>query len=308
MVNPVKNLRALDLNLLPVLRSLIQTKSVSRTAEVLHMSQSAVSEALKRIRLQFEDEILVRAGRSMVLTHFAGTLEPRLARALSEIESMTQPQELELETLRRELVIATADNVVATLGCGLLADLSEHAPNVHVKFLDLQDLDINALKRGDLDLVILPEGFIDEPELHHLELFQEDFVAISRKGLFNANLCLTEQDLRAVQRIGFCGDTTLGLRIIGPTEPEDKEQIMIPQLTLLPYFVEQSEAVALVQRPVAERFTRYFAIDIHEIDLGLPTVKVCAYWAEVHHNDEFHHWFRDRLVDNLACDIRYCAE
>ena len=54
--------RGLDLNLLVALEALLSTRSVSRAAERLNLSQPAMSAALGRLRDYFRDDILVVQG------------------------------------------------------------------------------------------------------------------------------------------------------------------------------------------------------------------------------------------------------
>ncbi len=82
----------LDLNLLVTLDALIELKSVSSTAEHLNLTQSAVSGALKRLREYFNDELLARDGRSMVLTGKAQQLAPAIRAILLQVRStITNP-------------------------------------------------------------------------------------------------------------------------------------------------------------------------------------------------------------------------
>ena len=59
------SLRDIDLNLLVILDVLLQERSVSRAAERLYLTPSAVSHALGRLRKLFDDELLIRDGRKM---------------------------------------------------------------------------------------------------------------------------------------------------------------------------------------------------------------------------------------------------
>jgi hypothetical protein len=65
----------LDLNLLAALDKLIRLRSVSRAAEELSITQSAMSNALNRLRQHFDDPLLVQVGRRMELTPRAIALE-----------------------------------------------------------------------------------------------------------------------------------------------------------------------------------------------------------------------------------------
>ena len=59
-------LRNQDLNLLPIFDALMQEQQLSRAAERLCMSQPAVSNALKRLRISFRDDLFVRTRRGPV--------------------------------------------------------------------------------------------------------------------------------------------------------------------------------------------------------------------------------------------------
>ena len=103
MTNLNSSSLSLDLNLLRYLVVLVQEKSVSRTAERLHVTQPAVSAAIKRLRLTYNDPILVRSGQTMQPTprafDMARLIEPMLKRAYE----MTQEQHLLLRPMTNHL-------------------------------------------------------------------------------------------------------------------------------------------------------------------------------------------------------------
>ena len=75
-----------DLNLLVALRALLEEANVTRAGERISMGQSSMSSALSRLRLQFNDELLVRVGRDYELTPLARLLLPQLQLTLPLIE------------------------------------------------------------------------------------------------------------------------------------------------------------------------------------------------------------------------------
>ena len=87
------HLDGLDLNLLVVLDALISEKSVTRAGERIHLSQSATSGALLRLREYFKDDLLVLVGRKMVLTPLAEELAQPLRQLLQQAEVPTAPME-----------------------------------------------------------------------------------------------------------------------------------------------------------------------------------------------------------------------
>ena len=84
--NQMNNIHNLDLNLLKLLHHVLTTRHLVKAAEQLHVTQSAVSHALKKLRHFFDDELLVRVGNSMQLTPLAISLKPKVTRIMKLIE------------------------------------------------------------------------------------------------------------------------------------------------------------------------------------------------------------------------------
>ncbi|MBV8239499.1 MAG: LysR family transcriptional regulator, partial [Hyphomicrobiales bacterium] len=84
-------LKQAKLDLLPILYELLRTRSVTRTARALGISQPAVSQALRRLRATFGDDLLVAVGRDLHPTDRALTLLPSLETVLAGIGALLQP-------------------------------------------------------------------------------------------------------------------------------------------------------------------------------------------------------------------------
>ena len=118
--------KGLDLNLLVAFDVLMATRSVSRAAERLHLSQPAMSAALARLRDYFGDELLVLQGKRMHPTAFADDLMPQVRDCLQRVESMlaTSPN-FDPATSQRSFTIVTSDYVLASIIVPLVAELSD---------------------------------------------------------------------------------------------------------------------------------------------------------------------------------------
>src|SRR5690348_15283999 len=117
-------LKRSQLDLLPILHELLRTRSVSQTARSLGISQPAVSQALRRLRMAFGDALLVPLGRELQPTERATTLMVPLQAALAELETLLRPQR-PFDPAGEELhvVISTAD-YVALLLAPILAEIA----------------------------------------------------------------------------------------------------------------------------------------------------------------------------------------
>ena len=80
--------KGLDLNLLYALDVLLEEKSVSKSAERLHLSQPAVSSALKRLRDYFNDPLLEQYGKKMIATPHAHLIQEELKAVLANVDML----------------------------------------------------------------------------------------------------------------------------------------------------------------------------------------------------------------------------
>jgi len=82
------DLRTFDLNLLIAFDLLMKERNVSRAAEKMFISQSAMSHVLQRLRQQLEDPLLVKTPEGMTPTLRALSLVAPVAAVLKEVENL----------------------------------------------------------------------------------------------------------------------------------------------------------------------------------------------------------------------------
>src|ERR1700722_18387508 len=105
------NLAALDLNLFVVLHAVLEERSATRAAKRLNVTQSAVSNALARLRAVLGDPLVVRSGRGLVATPRAEELAPSIAQAIAHLEkALDRGRTFVPGESTRTFTIAAADN------------------------------------------------------------------------------------------------------------------------------------------------------------------------------------------------------
>ena len=172
-----------DLNLLVTLDVLLAEGSVARAALRLHLSPSAMSRALARLREATGDPLLVRAGRGLVPTPRAIELRDRVGHLVQEGEALLRPAEsLKLETLVRTFTLRTNEGFVENFGPGLIARVGREAPGVRLRFVQKPDKDSTSLRDGSVDLETGVVGKTTGPEVRVQALFRDRFVGVVRKG------------------------------------------------------------------------------------------------------------------------------
>ncbi|MEA2845623.1 MAG: hypothetical protein QOG78_904, partial [Rhodospirillaceae bacterium] len=162
------DLRRFDLNLLAVFEMLMRERSVTRAAERLGRTQSAVSHSLSRLRDQLGDPLLIKGGRRMEPTAFALEFIEQVRPLLRGIERVLSPRHrFEPASSRRIFRLAAPDFALA-LFTDLLADLRAEAPGVSVEWTGPRETMLLEVAEGQVDIALsparlrLPAGVVGE--------------------------------------------------------------------------------------------------------------------------------------------------
>ena len=175
------SLSALDLNLLLVLDSVLTERSVVRAARRLHVTPSAISNALARLRGALGDPLLIRSGRGVVPTPRAAALAPALACALRDLDQAVHGDTFDPATTDRELTLAIADAGQVVKLPRLVAALARKMPRARLRVLSIDTLFASGGLAGtEIDVAV---GAGEKgPGVHALPLFQEHIVLVARAG------------------------------------------------------------------------------------------------------------------------------
>ncbi|MBN5417364.1 LysR family transcriptional regulator [Serratia marcescens] len=172
----------IDFNLIYVLNLLLEEGSVSGAAEKMNLSAPAMSRILGRIRRQFDDPIMVRAGKHLVPTPRALELKRQLGDIIEQATALIAPSDaFEPGKLTRTFTIRANDIFIGALAGGLLETLRESAPLSGLKFIAESDGEDDALRSGKVDLVI-GSSRDWHPEIKTQSLFTSTFQALVRPG------------------------------------------------------------------------------------------------------------------------------
>lgn len=150
------DLRKIDLNLLLVFQVLMTERSVTRAAERLGRTQSAISHALARLRDQLGDPLLVKTAQGMRASAYAETLALRVRPILADIGRVLTPaQAFDPASTERIFRLALPD-LAQNLFAQLLGRIRAQAPRAALEWTAPTD-DMQAqLLEGTLDLAIVP--------------------------------------------------------------------------------------------------------------------------------------------------------
>jgi DNA-binding transcriptional LysR family regulator len=281
-----------DLNLLLGLDALLRESSVTGAAARLDLSVPAMSHLLGRIRKEFNDPILVRAGREMVPTQRAIELKDRVRRIVEEAIRLEADQMvIDPESLRRDFLIVAGEAVLSFLGGPLLAYFSGQAPNVRCAFVsDRPDvLWRNYAVDVSISVVLDPA-----PEMRLETLLTDRLVGVCRRGHPLLRARVTPERYQAARHLinaragRFVSplDARLGVeRVVMASAPTVSALWMLRDTDLIGSCYERLESPAV----------RDIGLTTFEIPFDLEPVPICQVWQAGHDSDPAHIWLRQSI-------------
>lgn len=294
----------LDLNQLQVLDSLLTTRSATRVAEQMGLTQPAISGILRRLRDYFGDDLFVQSGRRMQPTPFAEGLGEAVRDMLfkADIVSRMRP-EADLATLKRSVRIAVSDFVAAVLLAPVFRTAAVEAPNLRFDLFSIMDSRRNYhedLDRGDVDLLLVPEAFAS-PGSPSAVILREDFVCIAclgnttLEGRLDLAAYLAAGHVVLANRPGVALPyQELQLARMGYSR---RIEIAAPSFLTIPEFVIGSQRIATVHAGLAAYFGRRWPIQILPCPAPIPPMVEVMQWHAYHDRDPAIGWLRRAIVE-----------
>ena len=167
-----------DLNLLVAFEALLQERSVTRAANRLNVTQSAMSASLKRLRESFQDELLILHGKKMIPTQHALTLAPEVSTTLARLKTLIATgTAFDPATSKRLFRINASDYITTVLLAPLIERLQIAAPGISLSLSLPSAQSAQRLEAGEIDLLMTPEGFLETDHPREL-LFEEKHVVV----------------------------------------------------------------------------------------------------------------------------------
>lgn len=296
--------KGLDLNLLVVFDMLMQTRSVSRSAEQLHLSQPGISSALKRLREHFDDEILVTHGKRMFPTAYAETLMPHVKVTLEAVNGLLATSAtFDPATSHRTFRLCSSDYMATALFAPLSRNLAREAPNIRLDLLLNDETSWGQLERGAIDLMCTPEDFV--PRDAHCELlFEERYVIVGwdKNPLFKTGI--SEDDLFSAGHvkveIGNERTAVFSDRYLDQMGRKRRVEVSAANFGIVPWLLIETQRLALMHERLAKVMVRSHPIAIAEIPFPFPAMRQMLIFNAARANDPGLMWLRTRVKEHAV--------
>jgi DNA-binding transcriptional LysR family regulator len=291
-----------DLNLLVVLRTLLETRSVTKTAERSGMSQPAVSRALAKLRRIFDDALLVKSGTVMRPTIRGSALVEPLQKALAGVtDVLAERSAFDPASTERVFRIATTDYGATVILPRLSELMFAVAPKASVEIAPVDGQTFKNLGETNLDLALYSDNPVP-PTLRARDLFRETFACLLRAGHPALNRSehgrMRLEDYVAVSHIlvsvpgGRPGPVDTALAALGHSR---HVAVRIPYFSTAALVAANSDLVLTIPRRAAENFSDDSRLRLVEPPLELPNFGYRMVWHERTHAEPDHAWLR-RMV------------
>ncbi|NIA54262.1 LysR family transcriptional regulator [Massilia sp. TW-1] len=295
---------SIDLNLLSVFQEVYRERQISAAARRLGLTQSAVSNALARLRRTFGDELFVRTAHGMQPTPLAQQMAEPIGAAMAQVAlALSQRSRFDPATSGRRFTLAMTDVGEVYFMPVLIERCRAIAPNVEIASIRANGLTLkDDMETGRVDLAI--GAFEDVSEaLYHRALFRQRFVSMFRK---DHPLSTGKVDLaRFVAAPHLIVDAAQSPydRVNGLLEKAGVTagaRFRVPHFTAVPYIVSTSELVVTVPQKLAESAASPFGLKWIEPPLALPTLQTNVFWHRRFNHDPGIQWLRGLIADVFA--------
>ncbi|WP_047530143.1 LysR family transcriptional regulator [Pseudomonas sp. 11/12A] len=291
----------LDLNLLVALDVLLEEQNITRAAERLHMTQSATSGVLGRLRTYFEDELLVQVGRKMQPTPFALELVHPVREVLLTIKSsITAKPVFAPTTSKRHFRLVTSDYLISVLFAQVIQKIHQEAPNITFEMLGPGDNSGELLIRGEVDLMIVPERYIIEGHPSQL-LFEEEHVCVVWQGntLVGDSLTLEQYMDMGHVSVGFGRTRHMSIEewFMNQYGFNRRLEVITNDFNTLPQLVVGTQRIATMHQRLARLYAEYLPLRILPPPVRIPVMREFMLWHRSVDGDPMHRWLRERISE-----------
>lgn len=297
-------LKDCDLNLLIALSVLLKEAHVTKAAKELGLSQSAMSQVLKRLRLLFEDPLLVKGHNGMTLTNKALSIEQDLKPLLYRAVELLEGDEFTPETAQGRLRFIMNDVMAQMCITPLISRMQEVAPHLEIEYISQQRDAFQLLRRGQVDLVI---GFYDTvpKPLCSSTIASAPWQLVSLHHDAD-NQMVNGQENSSIKLLRYQYQEHNQIHVINALKKINAEEasyaLTSGSLSTMIQALRTRDTATLIPHFSTSILPEFDATDFNW--LGEPIeldLKIC--WNEHVRNAELHHWFRKELTEIITTQL-----
>lgn len=298
------HIKDIDLNLLRVFDAVYRSRNVSRAAELLDLTQPAVSQGLTRLRLLIKDPLFMRASGGVQPSPKAERLAPAVRTALGLLEqALNESVQFDPLQSQKTFRIHMSDIGEGRFLPDLMVALRERAPGVRIETLPLPTGSItDALDSGQIDFAF---GFLPSvKDTQRVQLLKDRYIVLLREGHpFAAEFKRRRRSgaalLAELHQLEFVAGRTHSdtLRILQLLKLEDRVRLTTEHFMVLPAIVRATDLAVVMPRNIAQGFADDGGYTLIEPPFPLRDFTVSLHSSKRFESDPGNRWLRQTLVE-----------
>ncbi|WP_232551283.1 LysR family transcriptional regulator [Klebsiella michiganensis] len=255
-----------------------------------------MSRTLTRLRQVTGDPLLIRAGRNMVLTPHAESLQARAKNVVSEMRAVldASPAPLSLSTLEKRFTLRTNEGFIDAFGPALVNAAAREAPGVTLEFVAKPEKDARFLREGRVDLEI---GVLKNmgPEIRLQALFRDRFIVALAKN--HPLAAFADMSREQFVSVGHVITSRRGL-IRGPVDDalaacgmRRRIAAVVPGFSAALAVARDSQLIAVVPASCLQSAAGKEMVAF-PLPVSTPEITVSQMWHPRHEHELAHRWLR----------------
>ena len=287
-----------DLNLFVILNAIYTEGSLTKAAEVVGITQPAVSNALSRLRERFNDDLFVRTGSGMVPTQKTENIIKDIQNALTLMQhSVNEPDTFDEKTTTRAFKLSLGDISEGRVLPYIMKEIDKNAKNISVGSYAYRRSDqVHALATNNLDFVVDPIIPASD-EINSFKVFEDDFVAIHREGhpileIENPTIddILAQDHLHVSSRKRGLHLIDVELDKIGYRR---KVALRCQHFLIAPTIIKSTDMLLFATRS----FAKAHHLPFLEIPAEIPSMEYFLIWHKSDEGDGGHIWMKELIIN-----------
>lgn len=275
--------------------TLHEVGTVTATAEKLDITQSAVSHSLQKMRDIFNDELFVRAGRSVAPTLRSEQLYPELKAMLLSLGKLTQSPVFTPKNANIRYKVLANDYQSSLLFPQVYARIS---PLVHSLSLEISPANkptIDALRSNDVDFVVSPMP-PNHDDIIVTRLYADIPHCFYDPRVRTAPTNLDELHSSKFVSLTFTKGISLGSKTNDISQMLDKNTCLrVGNFSVIPNFIQNTDLLAIIPS-MLQHTTGFSRLANAPLPYEVSALTMYMLWHKKYQKDAQHKWFREQVV------------
>lgn len=294
------DLYRINLNLLIALDALIKEKNVTHAANKLFLTQSAMSNNLQQLREIFNDELLIRDKKRMLLTSKAKSLQLKLQLALTHLNNiLSKEPTFDPKKSNRVFKIAIPDYMTVTTLPKILKSLQAYAPNIKIYIKTIGYIDsASHFENNEFDLAIGVLTATDDVLCSELICKDELMCIMNKKHVLAKKEKITLSEFLSHKHIGSYVHQRHPVDIILSTlgKKRDIHYYCTLFAAKLSAIEESKTLLTTASKSLIKATKKNYKFTAKQLPLKIPDVLFHLVWHKIHDNDEGNKWLRNLII------------